>query len=310
MTPTWEPQVTGDGSFTFYSEEFQEAFHSRLGARDEAESKYVRWCRLRERATGEGPLRLLDVCYGLGYNSAAALESIRAVNPRCAVEIVALELDPTVPVAVVESPLLRDWPETVQPMLTALARQQSWCEDDSWGELRIGDARDTIRTLAASDWRADAIFLDPFSPKHCPQLWTVEFLAGLAALLQPEGRLLTYCSAAAVRQALRLAPMEIAAIAAPSGLRPQRSDWSGGTAASPRPLLGDALLRPLSPMEEEHLRTNAAEPYRDPSGTADRASILRNRQRIQQRRLSQGEVEATGSWRRRWGLDSAIGHHQ
>jgi len=259
MTPTWEPQVTADGSFTFYSEEFQEAFHSRLGARDEAESKYVRWCRLRERATGTGPLRLLDVCYGLGYNSAAALAAIQAVNPACPVEIVALELDPTVPVAVVESPLLQDWPETVQPLLTALARQQPWREGDSWGELRIGDARDTIRTLAASDWRADAIFLDPFSPKHCPHLWTVEFLAQVARCLAPEGILVTYCRAAAVRAALQQAGLHLGSIPPLEGA-PQHQ-WSMGTVARWQP----RDLPPLPLAEQEHLLTRAAVPYRDPT---------------------------------------------
>jgi tRNA U34 5-methylaminomethyl-2-thiouridine-forming methyltransferase MnmC len=61
-------------------------------------------------------------------------------------------------------------------------------------------------------------------------------------------------------------------------------------------------------MEEEHLLTNAAEPYRDPSGSSDRATILRERQQAQAAAMAAGGVEATGAWRRRWGLSSS--NHQ
>jgi tRNA U34 5-methylaminomethyl-2-thiouridine-forming methyltransferase MnmC len=58
-------------------------------------------------------------------------------------------------------------------------------------------------------------------------------------------------------------------------------------------------------MEEEHLRTNAAEPYRDPSGFTERAEILRQRQRAQALAMASGTVEGTGAWRRRWGVGTS-----
>ena len=63
-------------------------------------------------------------------------------------------------------------------------------------------------------------------------------------------------------------------------------------------------------MELEHLGTNAAEPYRDPSGEGSRSAILQERQRRQGERLAAGVVEPTSAWRRRWGLQSGTGHPQ
>jgi tRNA U34 5-methylaminomethyl-2-thiouridine-forming methyltransferase MnmC len=63
-------------------------------------------------------------------------------------------------------------------------------------------------------------------------------------------------------------------------------------------------------MELEHLRTNAAEPYRDPSGRASRSTILQERQRRQRDQLAAGVVEPTGQWRRRWGLESTARNPQ
>ena len=144
----------------------------------------------------------------------------------------------------------------------------------------------------------DLVLLDPFSPRRCPQLWTLEFLAALARLLAPEGRLLTYCTAAAVRHGLERVGLSIASVIPP---RDQTTavaggPWSWGTAASPSPLPGGASLRPLSPREREHLATRAAEPYRDPGGTAEAAAILRHRAEAQEH-----STAASGSaWRRRW----------
>jgi tRNA U34 5-methylaminomethyl-2-thiouridine-forming methyltransferase MnmC len=152
----------------------------------------------------------------------------------------------------------------------------------------------------------DLVLLDPFSPRRCPQLWSEEFLTQLAALLAPRGRLLTYCSAAAVRRSLQRAGLELAAITGRPGAGPGPSAWSRGTAASPSPLLlshgehwaDGAALRPLSAMERGHLLTRAAEPYRDPGGEATAAAILAARERAQ----AGSAATATSAWRRRWGL--------
>jgi hypothetical protein len=77
--------------------------------------------------------------------------------------------------------------------------------------------------------------------------------------------------------------------------------WSQGTVASPQALPPDptGLLRPLSPMEEAHLSSRAAEPYRDPTGRAQAAAILAARQRAQ----ASHPGASTSAWRRHWGLD-------
>lgn len=78
------PVKTGDGSSTFYSKAFDEWFHSREGACREAQKTYAETAGLKQRVqqkvTGAAPLRILDICYGLGYNTAAALETVWAVD--------------------------------------------------------------------------------------------------------------------------------------------------------------------------------------------------------------------------------------
>jgi tRNA U34 5-methylaminomethyl-2-thiouridine-forming methyltransferase MnmC len=293
-----EPRRTADGSFSLFSRDVGEGFHSGLGALSEARAKFVAPAELDRWSPGSS-IQVLDVCVGTGCNSAALLEacSVRELQ----LNWWGLELDrEPIALALADPGFCSQWPAQTVEQLAELSQgpQMLW-----------GDARSQLpQLLDRQRGRFDLILMDAFSPSRCPQLWTLEFLSGLAALLLPNGRLLTYCSAAAIRRSLRVAGLEIASISAPSGLLKQANDWSGGTAASPSSLTRAAQLRPLSAMEEEHLHTNAAEPYRDPSGNSDRATILRERQLAQAAAMAAGGVEATGAWRRRWGLSSS--NHQ
>ena len=66
-------------------------------------------------------------------------------------------------------------------------------------EILIGDARDT---LPAWQGRADAWFLDGFSPAKNPELWADDLMASVAAHTASNGTFATYTAAGAVRRAL------------------------------------------------------------------------------------------------------------
>jgi len=292
MSGLWVPQTTEDGSFTFFSEEFGETFHSRHGAKSEAFDKFAHATDLVAQAA-QGTIRLLDVCYGLGYNTAAALDVIWAANPTCVVEWVGLELDATVPKAAIAPAFLELWSTPVQIALTAIAHTHVCHTSTLHATLVIGDARQTIQTLATSKFQADAIFFDPFSPRRCPQLWTVEFFAWVGRCLAPTGRLATYSRSASVRSAMLAAGLSIGTI--PLGDNHLPHEWAQGTVAS----FDGRSLYPLSPMEQEHLQTRAAIPYRDPNLT-DSAEVIQARHQQEQ---TQSTCESTSSWRRRWGIE-------
>lgn len=286
----WIPQPTADGSCTFYSAQFGEHFHSQQGAQQEAVQKFVVPCRLPQLAQTQARIQLLDVCYGLGYNTAAALTAIWQVNPACHVTLFALESDLQVPRQAIANHLLQGYPTTIQALLNRLAEEQQVETETLTATLAIGDARQTVRQALPPDWQADAIFLDPFSPPKCPQLWTVEFLQALGDRLTPHGYLSTYCSAAAVRHAFQLVGLNIATLPDDQPPHPRRRPL--GTLASHHSL----PYPPLSAWEQEHLQTKAAIPYRDPSNNASSAEIHQRRQGEQ----TLSDAEPTSRWKKRW----------
>jgi len=53
---------TKDDSYTFYSDEYNEGYHSISGALDEALRKFIEPCKIKNG------MKILDVGFGLGYN--------------------------------------------------------------------------------------------------------------------------------------------------------------------------------------------------------------------------------------------------
>lgn len=276
--------ITADGSATFFSDTFGEAFHSIHGAKQEAEAKFVIPTRIRDKAKQQSRVNILDVCYGLGYNSAAAiacLEDLDATNT-AKLQIIGLENNLQVPQQAIADGLLDIWSPTVVQKLQELSTAGQVHTPELDMQLLIGDARQTAQTIPKG-W-ADAIFLDPFSPPRCPQLWTVEFIALLASCLKPDGYIVTYSCAAAVRTAMFINSLEVSSTA-PVGRR------SPGTIAAFAP----TAFASLPQAEQEILQTRSSVPYRDPNLT-DPASIILQRRQIEQ---SQSCLESTSSWKRR-----------
>jgi tRNA U34 5-methylaminomethyl-2-thiouridine-forming methyltransferase MnmC len=198
--------VTSDGSVTFRDEKTGDIYHSLTGAATESLEKFARPAGLGPLAVS-GRIRILDICFGLGYNSAAALDMIHESSPACTVEIVGLENDPEI-LSHVEG--VETGFKSYHLIRECVARLVDGSADLDMGTTRIkimiGDARATVKTLQPS---FDAVFLDPFSPKKDPALWQMDFLADVRKIMAPGARLTTYSCARMVRDNLRRAGFRV-----------------------------------------------------------------------------------------------------
>ena len=97
--------------------------------------------------------------------------------------------------------------DLAQPLLAAFSEGALSVETDRLC-LRVvkGDARTTVPLW---DGKADAWFLDGFSPAKNPELWEPALLAEVARHTSGEGTAATYSDAGAVRAALAEAGFEV-----------------------------------------------------------------------------------------------------
>ncbi|MEN8254116.1 MAG: TIGR01212 family radical SAM protein [Verrucomicrobiota bacterium] len=265
--PPFNPIATSDGSTTFWNPEYKEHYHTPAGARLEAEEKYIVPGRLKERLA-KGDVQLLDVCFGLGYNSLCALNQTR-LKASSTLSITALEMDRRVVgaasqnIQTLESDTL-DWKKTLKELH---GNQASSIQHQASINILWGDARYTITKLEPNAF--DLVFLDAFSTQRNSELWTVDFFRKLKAVMKPDAVLLTYCAAIPVRAGLLEAGFFV-------GETDPVGRQRGGTIAAMRK---EDIEIPLPDHEIKLIReTTRGLPYRDPHGVWTNKEILRDRQ--------------------------------
>ncbi len=197
--------ITDDGSITFRNRDIDETYHSHSGAANEARLKYVEPSGIVDLAGKSGKeriIRVLDFCFGLGYNSAAAIDAIRGVNPDVRIEITALEIDQTI----------LNLARTIDAPFKSYGLVQKACKDHDVEENNVrvkilrGDAREKVKEL---DARFDVVFFDPFSPKKMPAMWTDGVFKSIRAVMRPCARLTTFSCARVVRDNLARAGFDV-----------------------------------------------------------------------------------------------------
>ncbi len=287
--------LTKDGSYSLKSVFFQENFHSLLGALEETKIKFTVPSDLK-RFQGKS-LNVLDICFGLGYNSASLLDEL--IKQKSYLNLYALEIDKKpLEYALRNKSFLKLWAPKVSKIFKSLYLNDYFEDEFFKCKILWGDAREKINIIPSTN-KFDLIYLDGFSPQKCPQVWTVEFLSKITEKLNPQGYLITYSSSAAVRKTLRNLGLEIFTIKSRVN---DKTFWSQGTVAIAK--FDKNKMKPnfnfgkLSVMEEEHLLTKASIPYRDQDLNSSKDDIIKKRLNEQ---LS-SNLLSTKKWRKKWGM--------
>ncbi len=186
--------ITADNTETFLNEVVGESYHSQTGAVEEALKKYAIPCKIKELAKS-GKIKILDVCFGMGYNSAMAISVAMEENPACEIEVIGLEYDTNIISSIQE----------VNPPIAFFVHYKrltpqklEFKEGKVTVKIILGDARETAKTLPENYF--DAIFFDPFSPKTAPEMWQETFFVEMYRVMKSSAILATYSCARMVRE--------------------------------------------------------------------------------------------------------------
>jgi hypothetical protein len=143
-------------------------------------------------------LKIIDICFGLGFNTLLSLYWRDTYYPDTTLEIYSPELDGDLVASLVDFP----YPEIFEPyrnIITDIATLGGYEDERTVITVDIMDARVAMRELEG-EW--DVCYQDAFSPSVNPALWTREYFADIAQLMGEEGIATTYSTALATRLAL------------------------------------------------------------------------------------------------------------
>jgi tRNA U34 5-methylaminomethyl-2-thiouridine-forming methyltransferase MnmC len=180
-----------------YSCEFDEAYHSsRDGALNESLQKHV--IPALQLQSNKSILNILDICYGLGYNTLATIYYVKRENLDVKLNIVSPEFDEDL----VKSLKDFDYPkefDNLQHIIQAISTNLVYEDEHLKIQVIIDDARAIIRSI---DVKFNIVYQDAFSPRVNPMLWSYEYFKNISAIISDDAIITTYSTAAPTRMAL------------------------------------------------------------------------------------------------------------
>jgi radical SAM protein (TIGR01212 family) len=243
---------TRDGSRTIRCPETGEPYHPRSGALQQAKKTYLDNSQLKSQHSKsvEQPYRILDIGFGVGYNSFLALDELK--DHASSIEILAFERDRVNTGAFVGKHEKGDWNDR----LGKLMEGEEVLENSHRLKVLWGEARYRLREVKPAS--ADLIWLDGFDDRYNAEMVTYDLMTWLRSLLKKDGRLISAKSHRAFCLGLQAAGFEVS-----------RLDGKHGVMALPQSgEVGE--IPPTSSAEGELL-------YRDPNLCWSHRAIVRER---------------------------------
>jgi len=189
--------LSEDGSYTAYSKEYDEHYHStKDGALNESLLKHI--IPAFKHVQEKEEVNILDICYGLGFNTLATILYYQEHAPEKKLRIYSPELD----ASLVKSLTKFSYPETFAPLreiITAISQKGVYEDEQLFVEVFLGDAREYVKKFQN---KFNIVYQDAFSPSTNPILWTKEYFSDIAAAMKKDGILTTYSIALKTRLAL------------------------------------------------------------------------------------------------------------
>lgn len=226
-------KLSSDRSFTLHSSEYNEHYHSvKDGAFRESLYKHIVPAFSLINQTSKPLIRVLDICFGLGYNALTTLYYLDQMNFTGRVEIYSVEKDEnllkSLDLMIYKEELVR-----FLPLISCVAKGKNYHHKNISVEVFRGDA---TSYLTNTDQQFDIIYQDPFSPTKNSELWSDQHFVNLYRLIGDDGVMTTYSQARGVRETMKKAGFCVCEYQAERSIR-------AGTIASKKPLKDENCLQ-------------------------------------------------------------------
>ena len=188
---------TNDGSNTLFSQKYNQHFHNiKDGSLSEALNKHIIPAILLQNKI---ELNILDICYGLGYNTLATIYYIKKHSLDIKLNIFSVELD---------FELIKSLKEFIYPnefndfknIIDELSTKQKFTSENLNIELKIENARAYIKKFPSNFF--DIVYQDAFSSSVNIELWTKEYFEDIYKISKQDVVLTTYAVSTNIRLSL------------------------------------------------------------------------------------------------------------
>ena len=210
-----EIQITSDGSTTIHLPDWDENYHSKHGAIQEAKHVFIKngLALFENQATVD----ILEIGFGTGLN--AFITYLESKKNQQRINYVGVE---AYPVSAEEVSAMNYAKElnamddfSVFQMLHTCAWEENWKLSDFFTITKRKQFFETIVDQSAFD----LIYFDAFGYRVQPELWSVAVFSNMFAALKPNGILVTYAARGVVKRNMIEAGFTVEKLEGPPGKR-------------------------------------------------------------------------------------------
>lgn len=210
---------TGDGSVTIHLPEWNEQYHSKHGAIQEARHVFLKTGLdfYKENFDSNKTINILEIGFGTGLN--AFLTFVKASEENTSINYTGIE---AYPVEAKEVSML-NYPQAAEAEKFSEEFQKMHTAE--W-EKPIQLSEDFVLTKQQKKFdeitdkaQYDLIYFDAFGARVQPELWTEEIFQIMYGSLKQEGVLVTYAAKGSVRRAMIASGFEVSKLPGPPGKR-------------------------------------------------------------------------------------------
>ncbi len=238
--------TTQDGSIGLYNKILNEIYHSKEGAKKEAFEKFVMPCLILNKKA----LKILDICYGIGYNTKCAIENFNSIQ---LIDCVETDTELAKKSHKFEYKSSKNINKIIEKNL----------KNPDFIHFYFNDIRKIIKKI---NKKYDIIFHDGFAPHKQSELWSEDLISEIIKKLDKNGLYCTYNHSKPVLNALLKTGITIG--------KTIKENRIIGTVAS---FNSDLIQNPLNNFELGMLNTKSAITYRDKNLDLKHEEIVKQR---------------------------------
>ncbi|MGM0519101.1 MAG: tRNA (5-methylaminomethyl-2-thiouridine)(34)-methyltransferase MnmD [Campylobacterota bacterium] len=186
---------THDGSNTLYSNQYKQHYHNpKDGAINESLTKHI--VPTLKYKQNQRTLNILDICFGLGYNTFSTIYYILKNSLNHKINIYSPELDGNLVRSLERFNFPKEF-ESIKHIIKQVSKTNRYEDENIKIEVYIGDAREYIKGFDKNFF--DIVYQDAFSSEVNMELWTKEYFDDIYKISHKNSIISTYSVATPVR---------------------------------------------------------------------------------------------------------------
>mgnify|MGYP002795038625 CR=1 FL=1 len=206
--------MTADGSTTIHITEWDEQYHSKHGAIQEAKHVFI---KNGLSLYANQKISILEIGFGTGLN--CFITFLEAQKMKLAIDYVGVEAYPLAAEEVDKMNYVDQLKSNKFAGIFNKMHQQDWeVKDEISPDFSLTKRKQFFNEISDEN-KFDLIYFDAFGARVQPELWTEEIFEKMFKALKPDGVLVTYSAKGSVRRAMLEVGFLVEKLPGPPGKR-------------------------------------------------------------------------------------------